>query len=260
MMRNSTEDFENIKCQNDYGVEICFTNEVSDTFEESTQYFSIKNENTDDLYLSLNESCINVTTKCLSNNIVIAAKYLIIFIIAIFSTHFAHEIFHFTVFWLSGEKTSGFLITIGGGSTAVELPDASSHGVLWWYVALMGPLLFVNTTIMVIALLKYRTNSSEKVIFNETSLSRRYGEIFLKASGYVSATSILLNTIFSPIIEWFAKFYNFEMHSDLVMAWHESLLMVGGPQITMQILCIVTTAMMITLAFYYMFLIGNTKN
>ena len=188
-------------------------------------------------------------TRGMKQSFVNTIKFMLVYLLAGFVCVFLHELVHFIVLLLGDvtvdSMTFGFMI---GLVHLAEYPDPASHSLLWWFFALLGPLVIVNGGIILIAVLSYTNYGYYS--FNIIHLHERMGEIFLKTMSYFSSFIIFLNVLVYPIIYYsYGNAYSLSFMTDFTFAWEMSLLMEPTRGFWFQILILLTGAGLLLLAF-----------
>lgn len=212
------------KCDVIEGVRICIDRNSGNAFKQANAYYTILSEHVP-FQLDYANKCYRQGIACYSLNLRNAAMYISIFLLAALLINFLHELVHFMVFYVSGENVTSFSFTFNGGITNVTFPPVESHSILWWYAAIMGPLLFVNFTLIVCVYLYYANTPVMSNYRNITINATKFKEIFIKSVGYLSCIIIIMNTIFSPLFDIFYDALGVKNKSDFMTAWNLSLRM-----------------------------------
>lgn len=215
---------EDIKCEIIGNVKVCIDRNSKTPFQQSKEIYTIVREN-NDYELQFSNNCKTQGLSCFSTSLKNLSIYFSIYLLAAVVINLLHELFHFLMFYMAGEQTSGFNFGFSMGSTFIEdMPSIESHSIGWWYLAIMGPLLFVNFFSILIVYLVYKPSDRSYKIFKvDNPYSERMIQVFLHAIAYLSAISILTNTIMSPLMELFSlQADDFQIRSDFTWAWEMS--------------------------------------
>lgn len=220
---------QDIVCKVVDNVRVCVDRNHKNPFVQAKEIDTIIKEN-GKFRLDFNDKCKFQGIQCLSQNLKVVFLYFAVYLFTSFLVNSLHEAFHFSVFYLSGEDVSGFSFGFNLGYTEVkQMPPVSSHGLLWWYFAIMGPLFFVNFLSVFFVYLLYRPDGYIRYFRVRNDLVGRLGEVFVKSIAYISTLSILMNTIFTPVLGLFSMGTGREIKSDLQWAWDVSLSMSTEP-------------------------------
>lgn len=207
--------------------------------------------------------CHTKGMSCFTNNIRSASSFIGIFLIATFITNALHELFHFLMVFFGGVPTTGFTFSILGGSTNLTAADVTDYSMLFWYFAIMGPLLVVNMGSILFIIFMYRPQYITDHSYVNATTSARASEMFAKSVGYVSAIIILTNTVLSPLFYYLADYFGIAMASDLMVMWTMSYhfpvdpahVFSGGTLLRISV--IVTTGLEVFVALYYILVYGK---
>lgn len=213
---------EDYRCTDFEGVNICINTNAPSPFKETRDVYIMKENLMEDHHLYPDNMCHNDGVECFVQSIRGASKIVFLFLIATIVSYSLHEVFHFTAFVIGGETPSGFVFSITGGTTYLNNIDVLQHSIWWWFICVMGPLIFTNALIIILVSLLYPSDKPYDKVYYGVSKQTRYLEVFLKSMGYVSAVTILSNTVLSPLFEYVYAFFGTNARSDLTMIWRIS--------------------------------------
>lgn len=211
------------------GNKICVDKYHDDPFLQASRIKTIL-QGDNDYELEFVQSCKGQSITCFSTNLRLLSVYFFIYLLAAILINLLHELFHFGVFYFSGETVYGIEFGFNMGKTVIgEMPPVNSRSLWWWYLAIMGPLLFVNSLSIVVAYILYNPQYGQRIYRIKNPYSSRYFEIFLRAVAYLSSISIIGNTIMSPLLRYIFSQNYIDMQSDFTWAWSISLEMSDAP-------------------------------
>ena len=217
-------DNEKVVCKVINNIKICTDATSLNPFEQTKEVYTIFQEH-NFAKIQYANACSKETLTCISNNIKLLSFYFIIYFFAIIILNGLHELFHFSMFYFSNEKVNYIIFGINLGKTViVEMPDVSSHSLIWWYFAILGPLLCVNFASIILIYILY-TPIYHLNILTKNKMHFQIKENFLRAIAYISSLTILNNTILFPIFKMLFFNNNSNIQSDFIWAWEISLKM-----------------------------------
>jgi len=247
-----------IRCNIENGIRTCVNITSGNPFEEVKRYYTIKNENTKDMELKIFTSCPVQGLSCFSTNIKNSSKFAFIFFLALLFVSFIHELVHTISCYFSGVYIEGFLINIQGGITLINIENINTINHINLYFITIGPLLLVNLMFIAINFILYPPNKRIDTYINQKNiLSGRIFENFIKACGYLSAITILTNTIFFPIVSAIGDLIGIAFNSDLMIAWDFSQ-EIEHP-LNFRLLIIISVVIETAMAIMYILLYGKKQ-
>ena len=153
--------------------------------------------------------------ECFTRNLFTGFVFFAIFTVVGFAWVLAHEMFHVIFFIIGGYPIYGFSFGSLFGSVMASIPTDAPQ---WWYfLAIGGPLLFINAmtvgiTILFIPIIDRRSPYFERtVVENRTA----FWSIALKAIGTFSAFVLLGNTILLPLTSIISKTISILLGTDI---------------------------------------------
>lgn len=243
-------------CNVESGIRTCVNVKSGNPFEEVKRYGIIKKEHTSDMDMNMINSCRVQSISCFSTTINKAYQFAIIFLLAMLIVSFLHELCHFFFCIIYNIPISGFLINIQGGISYIDLDDIGAVSPDGIYFIIMGPILLVNTVILIVSILIYKprkyTNYFES---HKMSIFNQFPEILLKSMGYFSAMVIFTNTLLSPIIESIQFLNGIAFKSDFMIAWNIANQL--ADPIGFRILLMISITFEISIAIFYLIIYGR---
>lgn len=197
--------------------------------------------------------CARKQRLCVSDTFYTGVVFFGIFVIAVFALNALHELLHVIFIQGYGITISGMTIGLLLSNVTVALPA----GLPWWeyFIMVYGPLLIFSGILIVVM---WAYPRADVAVYRGSSWGSwakiKYGKMFLRGTGIYLSTSLLFNTVLSPVfnfvyqvfIPWYGK-------TDLGLLWDISLGMGGMDQFLLQTFVIVGTVAMAVVAFAYIF-------
>jgi hypothetical protein len=206
--------------------------------------------------MSIINSCHVQGISCFSTTINKAYQFAAIFLLAMLIVSLLHELCHFLFCVIYGVPISGFLINIQGGISYIDLEDIGSLSPDGVYFIIMGPLLMVNTVILIASIMIYKPRKySNYFESHKMSILNQFSEILLKSMGYFSAMVIFTNTLLSPIIESIQLLNGIDFTSDLMIAWSTASQL--SDPIGFKILLMLSITLEISIGIFYVIIYGR---
>jgi len=155
--------------------------------------------------LRLEQKCKLGGSACATRNLFTGFVFFSLFVFVGFAWVFMHELFHFMAFVSMGYPVESFSFGAISGSIIATIPTSAPS---WWYfVAIGGPLLFVNTLTVVITILIIPVVDRRSAFFERNIVENRVAlrTLATKAIGSFSAFILLSNTVLLPIMSLVMK-------------------------------------------------------
>ena len=243
----------------------CIDGEASgDSFARSKNDFIVKAESMSKVPpFHLETSCKVQGIDCFQRNVKNAASFFFLILVSGLMLNFLHELFHLSML-LPVNHDASMEFSAVTGFTSAPLPAFDSPAVpwWWWYLELLGPLIVVNFSMVVIAMISINHDTKnppydDDVFFRDGQWLKRN---FLKAVAFTSAYTILINTILTP---FYRPFYQYlgkpNIRSDLEWAWQASLYMAEPFGTITRIAIVAAVSIMVALTIVYPFLYSKRE-
>lgn len=200
-------------CNNTIGCDL----EHPSTFDKSFDYTVANVEIKDSNELILEESCNLLEPHYIGSHLRTAILFVISMSLFGIIITTLHEIMHAVFYVWFGYKIKGISVSASSGQLISNIPEKAS---VWWYVlAIMGPSLFIDGSILLILLIftKYET----KYAFLDGSMSNKSSlGLVRKSIGWFAALKILSMIVFFPVISIIYMYLHIKRTTDLVIAWN----------------------------------------
>lgn len=191
--------------------------EHSSTFDKSLDYTVDNVEIKDSNELILEESCNLLEPHYIGSHLKTAILFVISMSVFGIIITALHELMHVTFYIWFGYPIKGISISVSSGQVISNIPENAS---VWWYVlAMMGPSLFIEGSILLILLIftKYET----KYAFLDGTMSNKSSVgLIRKSIGWFAAFKILSMIVFFPVLNAIYRLISIKRTTDLVIAWN----------------------------------------
>lgn len=238
---------------------------------EKTSFDAAKEHVTDSLERTrkgmpyrLSKTCHVQGRECFKRNMSNAGAFIILFLVASLIMNCLHELVHYSFMVMIGMTNIQFSFSANLGMTSGNLPSFTDPTIpwYWWFFEMMGPMLIVNLPLVIlpVAVLKHWDPSPA---FDERTSAQAMAWLrknFLKAISYVSAFTILANTIISPFYSIaFGIFGSSRPLSDTEVFWQATLAMGEPWGMISRIIYILVVSCMILIMFLYIMLYNRRE-
>jgi hypothetical protein len=234
------------------------------TFAKSKVSFTVKAESmTKKVPFHLETSCKVQGVDCFDRNVKNATSFFFLILVSGLMLNFMHELFHFSLLLMVNPGASMEFSAVTGFTTGT-LPLFTDPSIpwWWWYIELLGPLIIVNFSIVLVAMLTINHDAKNPPFTDESFLrdGRWLNRNFLKAIAFTSSFTILVNTVFAPFYRLFYQFLGRpDVRSDLEWAWQASLYMAEPFGTIVRVVIVASVSIMVALTIIYPFLYSKRE-